>query len=241
MKDNSQNFTLGYWEVRGRGHPVRMLLNYLGVNYKEKIYKFSKKEEWFEKDKQLINMDYPNLPYIDDNGYKLSDSTAIMNYIPQRFERNDMLGKTIQDRGRVQQLLGLCADFRTIVRNLYFNENWKNILNKELEKPRQHMKIFNQILSRQKWLVGDYLTIVDFQFYEFVHLYRNLAPEENDTYKNVNRFIYDFSRIPAINKFMKSSTNLNAPGFFPPSFSFIDSAKYHQQLNQKFLNGDYDI
>ncbi|KRX08888.1 Thioredoxin-like fold [Pseudocohnilembus persalinus] len=242
MGENINKFTFGYWQTRGRGHPIRMLLNYLEVDYTEKTYTFEQKQEWFEKDKQELNMDYPNLPYIIDNdGYKLSESVAILNYIPERFGRKDMLGKTLQDRGTVQQLLGLTSDFRTIVRNIYFKENWKDILESELEKPRQQLKIFDKILSKQKWLVGDYLTIVDFFFYEYFLCYKNLVQQDGDLYKNIDRFIEDFSKIPQINKFMKSSTNQNAPGFFPKSKTFIDSIQYHQQLCQKFLSGQYDI
>ncbi len=36
-------------------------------------------------------MDYPNLPYIIDGDYKLSDSAALMNYIPLRFNRSDLV------------------------------------------------------------------------------------------------------------------------------------------------------
>ena len=30
--------TLGYWSIRGLAEPIRMLLNYLSVPYKEEIY-----------------------------------------------------------------------------------------------------------------------------------------------------------------------------------------------------------
>lgn len=40
-------------------------------------------------------MDYPNLPYIIDGNYKLSDSAAIMNYIPLRFKRPELVNINI--------------------------------------------------------------------------------------------------------------------------------------------------
>ncbi|KRX08889.1 Thioredoxin-like fold [Pseudocohnilembus persalinus] len=239
MSEKVEKLKLVYWESRGRGHPIRMLLSYLDLKYDEKIYKFNKREEWFEKDKQQINMNYPNLPYIDDNGYKLSDSAAIMNYIPQRFERNEMLGKNLNDRGIVQQLMGLTADFRAIFRDLFFDENWKEKFEKSIEQAREKIKIFDKILGQCKWLVGDYLTIVDFFFYEYVQLYFISVPNKSDDYQNINRFIDDFSRIPQINRFMKSSTNLNSPGHFP-TYSFIDTTQYHKKMNKKFLDGYYD-
>lgn len=36
-------------------------------------------------------MDYPNLPYIVDGDYKLSESAAIMNYLPLRYNQPDLV------------------------------------------------------------------------------------------------------------------------------------------------------
>jgi hypothetical protein len=35
--------TLGYWGIRGRGTPLRFLLEYTGLEYEDKILNF---EEW---------------------------------------------------------------------------------------------------------------------------------------------------------------------------------------------------
>jgi len=34
----NQTITLGYWAIRGLGHPIRLLLSYTGVNFVDKAY-----------------------------------------------------------------------------------------------------------------------------------------------------------------------------------------------------------
>ena len=70
---------IGYWNIRGLGHPVRNLAHYLGLKFEEKRYE--KDEDWFEKDKKGLGIPFPNLPYIIDGTLKLSESKALMNYL----------------------------------------------------------------------------------------------------------------------------------------------------------------
>jgi glutathione S-transferase len=67
--------TLGYYDLRGLAQPIRFLLAYLGVKYTDKHY--STKEEWLEKDKQGLGLEFSNLPYYIDENIKLTESSAI--------------------------------------------------------------------------------------------------------------------------------------------------------------------
>lgn len=37
---------LGYWDVRGRGEPIRLLLNYLNIPYTDRVFPLSDRCEW---------------------------------------------------------------------------------------------------------------------------------------------------------------------------------------------------
>ena len=39
---------LSYWNVRGRTEPIRMLINYLKLDYDYKGYEIINYQEWFE-------------------------------------------------------------------------------------------------------------------------------------------------------------------------------------------------
>lgn len=62
--------TLGYWGVRGRGHALRLLLEYTGANWQETTYTNDK--NWFEKEKFSLGLPFPNLPYLIDGDVRLT-------------------------------------------------------------------------------------------------------------------------------------------------------------------------
>lgn len=70
--------TLGYWNVRGLGEDIRMLLYYVGVEYEDRRYNFGpapdfSRAEWLEdKEKLKEILDFPNLPYYIDGNVKLT-------------------------------------------------------------------------------------------------------------------------------------------------------------------------
>ncbi len=79
---------LGYWNVRGKGHQLKHLLAYCGVEYDETKYQqggspdFSR-QKWFD-DKYKLDLPFPNLPYYVDGDVRLTESKSIMKYIARK-------------------------------------------------------------------------------------------------------------------------------------------------------------
>ena len=48
-----------------------------------------------------LGLDFPNIPYLLDGDFKLTESIAIAKYIPHRSGHTDLLGKTAEDQGKV--------------------------------------------------------------------------------------------------------------------------------------------
>lgn len=65
----------GYWNVRGRGAAIRNLLRYVIADYEEVIYPLDpphfSKEKWL-KEKPTLSLDFPNLPWLQDNDLKIT-------------------------------------------------------------------------------------------------------------------------------------------------------------------------
>jgi len=71
---------LGYWNLRGRGQVLRLLLAYTGLKWTDKTY--AEAGNWFGGgDKTKLGLDFPNLPYLIKGDFKLTESSAIAKYI----------------------------------------------------------------------------------------------------------------------------------------------------------------
>ena len=70
---------LCYWPVRGLAQVIRLLLHRFKVEYED--YKYVEYEKWFKEDKVKMGLDFPNLPYLLDGEYNLTESTAIQTYV----------------------------------------------------------------------------------------------------------------------------------------------------------------
>ena len=84
--------TVGYWDCRGLGHPIILMLEYIQKPYQFKTPDKSligpppkyDKSGWLATKGQLLDgFDFPNLPYYHDpqNGIKLTQSNAIILHI----------------------------------------------------------------------------------------------------------------------------------------------------------------
>ena len=96
----------GYWGIKGRGEPLRWLIAYLGLEVKE--YNPETAEAWYERKHTIEPM--PNLPYIIDGDFILTETQAIATYLIEKSGQTELLGKNPQDKARVRQIVGVSED-----------------------------------------------------------------------------------------------------------------------------------
>lgn len=114
---------LGYWGVAGYGQALRYILAYAEADWKDQVY--VDRDQWFNVDKQGLGIPLPNLPYLIDGDFKLTETTAIIRYLPKRLERPELLGKTVEDQARVDQILGALSDIQTALIGGLTKEGWE--------------------------------------------------------------------------------------------------------------------
>jgi glutathione S-transferase len=81
--ENKDKLIIGYWPFRGRIQAIRFLLEFMGVAYENQIHK--DRDLWFKKESHDLNFSYPNLPYLIDGDFKLTETSAIVRYICGKF------------------------------------------------------------------------------------------------------------------------------------------------------------
>ena len=91
--------TFGYWEIRGgtRGAVNRYLLAHAGVDFEE--VRYSSKAEWGAA-KSNLGVDFPNIPYIIDGDFFLTESKAVSVYICDRW-CPELMGSTPVERASI--------------------------------------------------------------------------------------------------------------------------------------------
>jgi len=115
---------VGYWNLRGYGQPIRLLLAHSGTEFVEKRFNMSLKKdndsdlsewssgydlsEWYNV-KFSFGLDFPNCPYYIDGDVKLSQSFAIMKYLGRK---HNLVPKTEEEKIRVDLIEGEALDMR---------------------------------------------------------------------------------------------------------------------------------
>eukprot|EP00039_Didymoeca_costata_P000909 m.48007 g.48007 ORF g.48007 m.48007 type:complete len:175 (+) comp10544_c0_seq2:52-576(+) len=110
---------VGYWNTRAIGEPVRLLLNYVGIDFVDKRYECGpppdyNKSDWLDT-KHTLGLDLPNLPYYIDNneGVKLTQMHAIMYFLGHK---HNMAGNSLQEQTRCCMMMEALHD--------WFDEFW---------------------------------------------------------------------------------------------------------------------
>jgi glutathione S-transferase len=188
------NITLGYWGIRGRGQVPRLLLAYTGLKWTNKAY--TTREEWFQTDKQNLGLPFPNLPYLIDGKVKLSESDALLRYIPKRAGKQELLGKTIEDEAVINNILGVIHDVQTPTLTLCFNEKFEEEKEKVYQdKIKGKVDLLYKFLGDKDWFLG-YLTVADFRAAEAVSYLEGIWPTHFKEYPKLSALRNRFNLLP---------------------------------------------
>ncbi|KAF8777973.1 Glutathione S-transferase like protein [Argiope bruennichi] len=155
---------VAYWDLRGRGEPIRYLLHFKRVDFEDKRYPADVEgfQEW-QKDKFNLGFDFPNLPYYIDGDIKLTQSIAIMRYLGQKLGLD---GKTDEQKRRVLVAEQQSVDFRNKLRSYVMEKEYETTGKDEFLKSVEPMfQQWEKLLEERKFLAGNDVTYVDFLEY----------------------------------------------------------------------------
>lgn len=203
--------TVVYWDLRGLGEAVHLMLEYLGIEYERKIFKQSEgkdpvgnlKGPWLKaKTENAMGLDYPNLPYVVDGDVTLSQSWAILKHIARKGKINP---QTEQDKIRCDVTEGAITDFQFQFVSMCYSPTFNDMKGPFLDGIPQKLAGFEKILSKRKWLTGDQLAYVDFRFAELLDHVELCFPGCLDNLTSIKKYKTNFESLPKIAAYKKSS------------------------------------
>ncbi|TKY46767.1 Glutathione S-transferase F9 [Spatholobus suberectus] len=113
------------------------------------------------------------LPVVQDGDYTLYESRAILRYYAEKYKNQgtDLLGKTMEERGLVEQWLEVEAhNYYPPIFNLVMNilvspllglPSDPKVIQESEEKLGKVLDIYEERLSKTKYLAGDFFSLAD--------------------------------------------------------------------------------
>nr|AYG85511.1 glutathione S-transferase mu [Andrias davidianus] len=203
---------LGYWDIRGLAHAIRLLLEYTGTKYEDKQYVTGAapdydKSQWI-KEKETLGLDFPNLPYLIDGALKLTQSNAILRHVARK---HNLCGESEEEMVRVDMLENQVMDFRQELTTIAYNTNFESLKGPYLEKLPDKLKQLSHFLGDRKWFAGEKITFADFLMYDVLDQNRMLDPKCLDSFPTLKTFLDNFEALEKIDAYMKSSRFMKTP------------------------------
>ena len=210
----TDTITLGYLKIRGLGQVARLLLAYTGLEWKDVQYATG--DEFVKTDRKELGLSFPNLPYLVDGDFKVTESKAISQYIIKRSGKVELLGKNLRDQTLVECLLGVLQDSSLPIFSLFRDKTAK--VEPAVEKSTPKLEQLAAFYGEKDFALG-YLTLADFAINEFAYYLEKTSPETFEKFGFLKRLRAAFEGLPEIKKYYEQESALKGP--FLPSFAAI--------------------
>ncbi|KAH1211544.1 Glutathione S-transferase F9 [Glycine max] len=171
-----------------------------------------------QKDPEYLKLQpFGVVPVIKDGDYTLYESRAIMRYYAEKYRSQgvELLGKTIEERGLVEQWLEVEAhNFHPQAYNLCLHGLFGSLFGvtpdpKVIEESEaklvQVLNIYEERLSKTKYLAGDFFSIADISHLPFLdYVVNNMGKKYLlEERKHVGAWWDDISSRPSWNKVLQ--------------------------------------
>ncbi|UXI15510.1 hypothetical protein NH340_JMT01453 [Sarcoptes scabiei] len=164
---------LGYWDIRGLGHPIRMLLTYVGVDFVDKRYQIGPGPEF---------------------------DRTILRYLGRKYNLD---GQNEQEWRRIALCEQQIVDLFWAIARIFYDPNFEKLKLDLFAKLPDDLKFLTEFLGDHPFVAGTNLSYIDFLVYEYFVRVKLFAPEIFAKFPSMNSFINRFESIPKISAFIK--------------------------------------
>jgi glutathione S-transferase len=216
---------LYYWDLRGLNEPIVTLLEYVGAQYT--LHKVTcSRQEWYNQFEGLVKkgLTFPNLPYIEHNGKYHSESWAIMCHVASVTQRMDLF-PCDETFVRFMELNGVIGDLNGAFTGPGYRcksmDELKSVLIETLQDTHGSFHQLDLILSKNQWLLGKNLCLVDFKFAELIERIQTMEEDLGlnifSQFENLRAYLGRFLGLPAIKEYR------NSPKFKPRPWNNVQA------------------
>ncbi|BFZ08943.1 hypothetical protein BsWGS_11982 [Bradybaena similaris] len=204
---------LGYWSIRGLANPIRLLLNYVGEDYEDVLYKMGdgpefSREEWLSV-KFTLGLDFPNLPYYIDDQVKLTQTYAILRYLARK---HNLYGETQAEHAKVDVLLEETTDLRQGFYTVCFSADYDDKMKENfVEQIKPKLTVLEKYLADKQFIIGDKVTVCDCDMYDFLDVLKIFEPKLLAHTPKLEEYFKRFEELPAITAFINSEKFIPRP------------------------------
>jgi len=162
-----------------------------------------------KKEKDSLELPFPNLPYLIIGPVKLTQSNAILNYLTKYAP--ELGGITIEERAEIDMLVHLLTEFRNTTTRVAYDKNFEEQLRwYQSDYLPNTLASFAIYLRSREWLIS-HLTYVDFIFYEILDQNRSMVTGCLDKFPTLSAYCQRFEVLPAVAQYRQSSGFISRP------------------------------
>ena len=213
----------GYWGIKGLGEPSLWLIAYLKLDVKVNAEDFG---AWFGGRNVTLGLDFPNLPYLIDGDFKLTESSAIPQYLANKSDKPCLNGKDIKEQATIKMLEGVLSDLLQQVSKGFRNEacetHYKATLDCDKGDAFYFLNQLSTFLGTKDFFIG-HETIFDFRFAYFYDWILQIAAKLGcnlDKFANLKAHAQRVQELPGVKELVAQR---QAVPFLPPGMlPFMD-------------------
>jgi glutathione S-transferase len=198
------------YALSGNAHRVELFLSLLDLKYTLLDVDLLKGEQ--KSDNFLKLNPFGQVPVLDDNGFIVYESTAILVYLAKKYDNGNWLPESAEHAALVQQWLSITSSRIAngpATARLITLFGAKNNAKEVIQRSNDLLDVINQHLDNRTFLVGDGPTIADVAAYTYIAH----APEGNVSltpYTNVTAWLKRVESLKGFTGMQKSKVGLAA-------------------------------
>ncbi|KAL3111411.1 hypothetical protein niasHT_017638 [Heterodera trifolii] len=198
-------YKLYYFDGRGLGESIRLLLHYVGQQFED--IRIKDYEEWEKTYKSKFF--YGKVPVLEVDGKPLGQSATILRYLAEKF---DLAGKDEWEKAKANEIIDFQKDANTdLAPYLYvkmgFREGDLDKLRGEVFEPgaKRILPLFEKLLkeSGSGYMLKSGLLMVDFQVANFLYTFTKLEPETINVHPELIKYVDRVHALPQLQKYLK--------------------------------------